>query len=69
MTNWDCVHPFVQQEGEGTVSAMVVEKQKLDNKVKELKDRVQVGEVTFKFVFSSNFTLHQHHWLHNLLRF
>lgn len=25
------------------VSAMVVEKQKLDNKVKEMKDRVQVG--------------------------
>lgn len=34
--------PFLQQEGEGTVSAMVVEKQKLDNKVKELKDKVQV---------------------------
>lgn len=33
---------FLQQEGEGTVSAMVVEKQKLDNKVKEMKDRVQV---------------------------
>ncbi|PWA33811.1 hypothetical protein CCH79_00017291, partial [Gambusia affinis] len=30
-----------EQEGEGTVSAMVVEKQKLDNKVKELKDKVQ----------------------------
>ncbi|XP_043965550.1 signal transducer and activator of transcription 1a isoform X3 [Gambusia affinis] len=29
------------EEGEGTVSAMVVEKQKLDNKVKELKDKVQ----------------------------
>lgn len=26
---------------------MVVEKQKLDNKVKELKDRVQVGGVAF----------------------
>lgn len=36
----------LQQEGEGTVSAMVVEKQKLDNKVKEMKDRVQVGPVT-----------------------
>lgn len=35
----------LQQEGEGTVSAMVVEKQKLDNKVKEMKDRVQVGRV------------------------
>ncbi|XP_021168647.1 signal transducer and activator of transcription 1a isoform X4 [Fundulus heteroclitus] len=30
-----------EQEGEGTVSAMVVEKQKLDNKVKDLKDKVQ----------------------------
>ncbi|XP_008396417.1 signal transducer and activator of transcription 1a isoform X1 [Poecilia reticulata] len=30
-----------EQEGEGAVSAMVVEKQKLDNKVKELKDKVQ----------------------------
>ncbi|KAI3366155.1 hypothetical protein L3Q82_009976, partial [Scortum barcoo] len=29
-----------EQEGEGTVSAMVVEKQKLDNKVKEMKDRM-----------------------------
>ncbi|XP_047211861.1 signal transducer and activator of transcription 1a isoform X3 [Girardinichthys multiradiatus] len=29
------------EEGEGTVSAMVVEKQKLDNKVKDLKDKVQ----------------------------
>lgn len=36
----------VQEEGEGTVSAMVVEKQKLDIKVKELKDRVQVKGVT-----------------------
>ena len=27
------------------MSAMVVEKQKLDNKVKEMKDRVQVGRV------------------------
>lgn len=36
----------VQEEGEGTVSAMVVEKQKLDIKVKELKDRVQVRGVT-----------------------
>lgn len=47
VTNWDRVHPCVQQEGDGTVSAMVVEKQKLDNKVKELKDRVQVGGVSF----------------------
>lgn len=34
----------LQQEGEGTVSAMVVEKQKLDLKVKEMKDRVQVSQ-------------------------
>lgn len=30
-----------EEEGEGAVSAMVVEKQKLDNKVKDLKDKVQ----------------------------
>ncbi|XP_015242146.1 PREDICTED: signal transducer and activator of transcription 1-alpha/beta isoform X5 [Cyprinodon variegatus] len=30
-----------EAEGEGPVSAMVVEKQKLDNKVKDLKDKVQ----------------------------
>uniref|UniRef100_A0A3Q3F5X0 Signal transducer and activator of transcription 1a n=1 Tax=Labrus bergylta TaxID=56723 RepID=A0A3Q3F5X0_9LABR len=32
----------------GTVSAMVVEKQKLDNKVKEMKDRVQVADQNIK---------------------
>uniref|UniRef100_A0A8C4GH99 Signal transducer and activator of transcription n=1 Tax=Dicentrarchus labrax TaxID=13489 RepID=A0A8C4GH99_DICLA len=37
-----------EQEGEGTVSAMVVEKQKLDNKVKEMKDRVQVADQNIK---------------------
>ncbi|XP_041835043.1 signal transducer and activator of transcription 1a isoform X1 [Melanotaenia boesemani] len=37
-------------EGEGTVSAMVVEKQKLDNKVKEMKDRVQVVDQNIKNV-------------------
>ncbi|XP_037617369.1 signal transducer and activator of transcription 1a isoform X4 [Sebastes umbrosus] len=37
-----------EQEGEGTVSAMVVEKQKLDNKVKEIKDRVQVADQNIK---------------------
>lgn len=36
----------VQEEGEGTMPAMVVEKRKLDIKVKELKDRVQVRGVT-----------------------
>ncbi|XP_074483669.1 signal transducer and activator of transcription 1a isoform X3 [Sebastes fasciatus] len=36
------------EEGEGTVSAMVVEKQKLDNKVKEIKDRVQVADQNIK---------------------
>ncbi|KAM6958592.1 signal transducer and activator of transcription 1a isoform 2-T2 [Tautogolabrus adspersus] len=34
--------------GESTVSAMVVEKQKLDNKVKEMKDRVQVADQNIK---------------------
>uniref|UniRef100_A0A671XKD2 Signal transducer and activator of transcription n=1 Tax=Sparus aurata TaxID=8175 RepID=A0A671XKD2_SPAAU len=33
---------------EGTVSAMVVEKQKLDNKVKELRERVQVADQNIK---------------------
>uniref|UniRef100_A0A665VVS1 Signal transducer and activator of transcription n=1 Tax=Echeneis naucrates TaxID=173247 RepID=A0A665VVS1_ECHNA len=33
-----------EQEGEGAVSTMVVEKQKLDNKVKEMKDRLQVQD-------------------------
>uniref|UniRef100_A0A3P8S487 Signal transducer and activator of transcription n=1 Tax=Amphiprion percula TaxID=161767 RepID=A0A3P8S487_AMPPE len=37
-----------EQEGEGTVSAMVVEKQKLDNNVKEMKDRVQVVDQNIK---------------------
>ncbi|XP_041821902.1 signal transducer and activator of transcription 1a isoform X7 [Chelmon rostratus] len=37
-----------EQEGEGTVSAMVVEKQKLDNKVKEMKDKVQVTDQNIK---------------------
>ncbi|XP_047432793.1 signal transducer and activator of transcription 1a isoform X1 [Mugil cephalus] len=37
-----------EQEGEGVVSAMVVEKQKLDNKVKEMKDRVQVVDQNIK---------------------
>ncbi|XP_027147461.1 signal transducer and activator of transcription 1a isoform X5 [Larimichthys crocea] len=37
-----------EQEGEGTVSAMVVEKQKLDLKVKEMKDRVQVADQNIK---------------------
>uniref|UniRef100_A0A8D3AN01 Signal transducer and activator of transcription n=1 Tax=Scophthalmus maximus TaxID=52904 RepID=A0A8D3AN01_SCOMX len=39
-----------EQEGEGTVSAMVVEKQKLDNKVKEIKDRVQFVDQNIKNV-------------------
>uniref|UniRef100_A0A671XPC0 Signal transducer and activator of transcription n=1 Tax=Sparus aurata TaxID=8175 RepID=A0A671XPC0_SPAAU len=38
----------IEQEGEGTVSAMVVEKQKLDNKVKELRERVQVADQNIK---------------------
>ncbi|XP_070786651.1 signal transducer and activator of transcription 1a isoform X2 [Enoplosus armatus] len=37
-----------EQEGEVTVSAMVVEKQKLDNKVKEMKDRVQMADQNIK---------------------
>ncbi|XP_014881138.1 signal transducer and activator of transcription 1a isoform X8 [Poecilia latipinna] len=37
-----------EQEGEGAVSAMVVEKQKLDNKVKELKDKVQFMDQMLK---------------------
>lgn len=32
----------MQQEGVGVSSTMVVEKKKLDGKVKEMKDRVQV---------------------------
>ncbi|KAJ0062400.1 hypothetical protein NL108_011001 [Boleophthalmus pectinirostris] len=37
-----------EQEGEGTVSAMVVEKQKLDNKVKEMKEKVQSADQNIK---------------------
>ncbi|XP_044043213.1 signal transducer and activator of transcription 1a isoform X2 [Siniperca chuatsi] len=37
-----------EQEGEGMVSAMVVEKQKLDIKVKEMKDRVQMADQNIK---------------------
>ncbi|XP_068446925.1 signal transducer and activator of transcription 1a isoform X3 [Clinocottus analis] len=36
------------EEREGVVSAMVVEKQKLDNKVKEMKERVQVADQNIK---------------------
>ncbi|XP_034404957.1 signal transducer and activator of transcription 1a isoform X4 [Cyclopterus lumpus] len=36
------------KESEGAVSAMVVEKQKLDNKVKDMKDRVQVADQYIK---------------------
>ncbi|XP_008303803.1 signal transducer and activator of transcription 1a isoform X3 [Stegastes partitus] len=36
------------EEGEGTVSAMVVEKQKLDNNVKEMKDSLQVVDQNIK---------------------
>uniref|UniRef100_A0A665VUJ5 Signal transducer and activator of transcription n=1 Tax=Echeneis naucrates TaxID=173247 RepID=A0A665VUJ5_ECHNA len=39
-----------EQEGEGAVSTMVVEKQKLDNKVKEMKDRLQVQDQNIKNV-------------------
>lgn len=38
----------LQGESEGMVSTMVVEKQKLDNKVKELKERVQVKKKTIQ---------------------
>uniref|UniRef100_A0A8C6U4X7 Signal transducer and activator of transcription n=1 Tax=Neogobius melanostomus TaxID=47308 RepID=A0A8C6U4X7_9GOBI len=38
----------VEQEREGTVSAMVVEKQKLDNKVKEMKERIQLADQNIK---------------------
>ncbi|XP_071398321.1 signal transducer and activator of transcription 1a isoform X2 [Centroberyx affinis] len=37
-----------EPDGEGTVSAMVVEKLKLDNKVKEMKDRVQAADQNIK---------------------
>lgn len=36
---------FLQQEGAGVSSAMVVEKQKLDTKVKEMKDSILVDLV------------------------
>uniref|UniRef100_G3PSI6 Signal transducer and activator of transcription n=1 Tax=Gasterosteus aculeatus aculeatus TaxID=481459 RepID=G3PSI6_GASAC len=39
---------ITEQEAQGTVSAMVVEKQKLDNKVKDMKDRVQVADQNIK---------------------
>ncbi|XP_037331543.2 signal transducer and activator of transcription 1a isoform X1 [Pungitius pungitius] len=39
---------ITEQEAQGTVSAMVVEKQKLDNKVKEMKDRAQVADQNIK---------------------
>ncbi|XP_029375429.1 signal transducer and activator of transcription 1a isoform X4 [Echeneis naucrates] len=39
-----------EQEGEGAVSTMVVEKQKLDNKVKEMKDRLQIVDQNIKNV-------------------
>ncbi|XP_037331553.2 signal transducer and activator of transcription 1a isoform X2 [Pungitius pungitius] len=38
----------ITEEAQGTVSAMVVEKQKLDNKVKEMKDRAQVADQNIK---------------------
>ncbi|XP_029942189.1 signal transducer and activator of transcription 1a isoform X3 [Salarias fasciatus] len=38
----------MKQEGEGAMSAMVVEKQKIDSKVKEMKDRVQVVDQNIK---------------------
>lgn len=37
-----------EQEREGTVSAMVVEKQKLDGKVKEMKERIQLADQNIK---------------------
>ncbi|KAL3045502.1 hypothetical protein OYC64_013719 [Pagothenia borchgrevinki] len=37
-----------QQDGEGTMSAMVVEKQKLDNKVEQMKEIVQVADQNIK---------------------
>lgn len=46
VTNLGQSHSCLQQEGEGT-SGMAVEKQKLDNLVKDLKGRVQVGRVAF----------------------
>ncbi|KAM8902534.1 signal transducer and activator of transcription 1a isoform 2-T2 [Spinachia spinachia] len=39
---------MTEQEAQGTVSAMVVEKQKLDNKVKDMKDRAQVADQNIK---------------------
>ncbi|KAI4796361.1 hypothetical protein KUCAC02_027813 [Chaenocephalus aceratus] len=37
-----------RQDGEGTMSAMVVEKQKLDNKVEQMKEIVQVADQNIK---------------------
>ncbi|TNN84577.1 Signal transducer and activator of transcription 1-alpha/beta [Liparis tanakae] len=37
-----------EQVSEGAVSATMVEKQKLDNKVKDMKDRIQVADQYFK---------------------
>ncbi|XP_056287029.1 signal transducer and activator of transcription 1-alpha/beta-like isoform X1 [Pseudoliparis swirei] len=37
-----------EQVSEGSVSATMVEKQKLDNKVKDMKDRIQVADQYFK---------------------
>ncbi|XP_033833624.1 signal transducer and activator of transcription 1a isoform X1 [Periophthalmus magnuspinnatus] len=37
-----------EQEGDGMVSAMVVEKQRLDNKVKEMKEKVQSADQNIK---------------------
>ncbi|KAM3585697.1 uncharacterized protein V6R79_024801 [Siganus canaliculatus] len=37
-----------ESQGEGMVSAMAVEKQKLDNKVKELRERVQMADQDIK---------------------
>uniref|UniRef100_A0A3B3CJ31 STAT transcription factor protein interaction domain-containing protein n=1 Tax=Oryzias melastigma TaxID=30732 RepID=A0A3B3CJ31_ORYME len=41
---------ILANEGEGTVSAMVVEKLKLDNKVKEMRERVQMVDGNIKNV-------------------
>ncbi|XP_056287251.1 signal transducer and activator of transcription 1-alpha/beta-like isoform X2 [Pseudoliparis swirei] len=38
----------ISQVSEGSVSATMVEKQKLDNKVKDMKDRIQVADQYFK---------------------
>lgn len=44
----------VQPQGEGMVSTMVVEKQKLDNKVKDMRERAQVGAVLHSYLLSSS---------------